>query len=252
MFLTLPPSQLYDENAELQDKLDKCEETVARLNRVIESFSTTVEERDAARQERNAALETLCSLRATLQMTPAKSTRNEHQPMEVDTDEGALTRTPPVSTQSSGHSLQRVPTCVHNSIAFAPILPTRLTYYTLYSVPDIAIAGPSTPRRNTTAQLLTPPPTEAQSRRRLTRTSVSLSYRDFEEQPEGRPMHSSEQPQAHGAPSEASGSHTQLVRRLFKAVCLRFRGIYLLRNRAPLYHQPGFLTSARSRSPTSS
>ncbi|KAL1944934.1 hypothetical protein VTO73DRAFT_2554 [Trametes versicolor] len=167
--------ELYEENDDLQDRIKQLEETVARLNRVIDSFCTAEEERDAAIQERDAAVETLRSLRATLRITPTDGTRNGHQPMEVDTDE---------ATQSGGHVLQRVPT-----------------------MPDIV---PSTPRRNPSAQLLTPPPTEEQSRRRLARTSVSLSYRDFEEQPDGRPVDTSGQSQAHGAPSEGYGSHTQL------------------------------------------
>ncbi|EIW58244.1 uncharacterized protein TRAVEDRAFT_47410 [Trametes versicolor FP-101664 SS1] len=178
--------ELYDENAELQEKLDMSEATVARLNNIIESFSTTVEERDAAWQERDKALETLRSLRATLQMTPSNGTGNEHQPMEVDTDEGAHSS---AATQHSGHSLQRVPT-----------------------MPNFAVNEPFTPRRKSTAQLLTPPATDDRepTRRRLARTSASLSYRDFDEQAEGRPMDASGQSVAHGASSEASESRIQL------------------------------------------
>ncbi|KAL1944933.1 hypothetical protein VTO73DRAFT_2553 [Trametes versicolor] len=175
--------ELYDENIELQEKLEK---TVARLNDVIKDLTTAQGERDAAMKQLDKALEELRGLRRSA--TPRPSTPPpgaQDDPMDVDMDENAQANIASTSAQSSRDVLQRVPTVPDNSIL------------------------PETPNRHpSTHSLLTPPPTQKPNRRRLARTSVSLSYRDFEEQPEGHPMDTSGS-QAHAGPSEASGSHTQ-------------------------------------------
>lgn len=194
------------------------------------------------------ALEELRGLRrdATRRpLTPSPGTQDD--PMDVDTDENAHVSLASPSAQGNVHALQRVPAYVYK----VPCIPSRTRLTQTCSVSDIS-ALPKTPNRHpSTHSLLTPPPTGEHNPRRLARTSVSLSYRDFEEQADGRPMDASGQLQAHGAPSEASGSHTQLVHHIIGSVCVCSRRVDHLRRRA-VFHRPQLSTPAKSRSPTSS
>ncbi len=99
---------------------------------------------------------------------------------------------------------------------------------------------PKTPNRDaSTHSLLTPPPTDEHNPRRLARHPSSLSYRDdFEEHPKGRPMDVSGQSQTYGAAIDASGSYTQLVRRLLRSACIRYHQANLPYSRAPPLRRP--------------